>query len=150
MTIGIAFIAVAALFGIATWVLRQEGSRRREGPGPSANVPAPEVPAPATRELPPERTLRVEAAPIVAEPPRGFERPSQSWAQSAGIDAAASADSNLRLDMIARLAVLGQPWCAEILRAAASEEHDPNVARAAADALRDLEGGVLGRPGAGI
>ncbi|HKE37189.1 MAG TPA: hypothetical protein VKB39_07150 [Candidatus Baltobacteraceae bacterium] len=42
------------------------------------------------------------------------------------------------MDLIERLALIGQPWCIDALRAATKEERDPQVRKAIDTAWRTL------------
>jgi hypothetical protein len=60
------------------------------------------------------------------------------WAQSLGAPENEPLDVNERLEMVERLAMLGEPWCLDALRSAAHEERDPKVSDAIAAALRTI------------
>jgi hypothetical protein len=46
-----------------------------------------------------------------------------------------NADPALRLDIVERLSIIAEPWCADVLRQALKEENDARVKSAIADAL---------------
>jgi hypothetical protein len=46
-----------------------------------------------------------------------------------------NANRNLRLDLVERLSIIGQPWCADILRQALEEESDGSIKAAITNAL---------------
>lgn len=58
--------------------------------------------------------------------------------EAAGVDDAASCDDAARIELIERLAFVGEPWCLDALRAAAKEERNPVVRKALDDAWRSL------------
>jgi hypothetical protein len=67
---------------------------------------------------------------------RGANAPGPlQWTQALGVPAGEPLDVAARLDMVERLALVGQPWCADLLRAAAREERDPAMRAAIAAAL---------------
>ncbi|HTU82650.1 MAG TPA: hypothetical protein VMF61_11005 [Candidatus Acidoferrales bacterium] len=70
--------------------------------------------------------------PVVVEP-----APLQ-WVKSIGVTEEHPIDAELRVDMIERLGLLGEPWCEDALRAASHEERDPHVSEAIAAALRKM------------
>jgi hypothetical protein len=55
-----------------------------------------------------------------------------------GLPDDAPLDVASRIDMVERLAIVGQPWCVDVLTTAAREEDDPRVSEAIAVALRTL------------
>jgi hypothetical protein len=84
----------------------------------------------ATGTLLVRRTRTAESASaLVTQTP-----PANIWAQTlAGVDE--PVDAPIRIDMIERLALLGEPWCAQILERAREQDTDPHVREAADAAL---------------
>ena len=75
---------------------------------------------------------------------RAYERPQQqpepqespatfAWTQALGMEG--ELDVPTRVDMIERLAMLGEPWCIDALKRAAKEEKNPQVVYAIEHAL---------------
>jgi hypothetical protein len=48
------------------------------------------------------------------------------------------ADPAVRIELVQRLAIVGQPWCVDALREATKEERHPGVRKAIHDAWRTL------------
>ena len=57
------------------------------------------------------------------------------WTVALGAPADTKLDTKLRVEMVERLAMIGEPWCADALRAAANEDQDPEVDAAISAAL---------------
>jgi hypothetical protein len=57
------------------------------------------------------------------------------WTQAVAPAGASTLDLAMRVDMIERLALLGEPWCVEILKQAAREERDPRIVATLASVL---------------
>ena len=58
--------------------------------------------------------------------PDAAPSPSLQWTREF-FDSDEALDAVTRIDMIERLAFIGEPWCVEILTAASVQEHDPSV-----------------------
>jgi hypothetical protein len=80
-------------------------------------------------------TILVQARSIDAK-----DAASATWLAAAGIDAPESCDAAARIELVERLALVGAPWCAEVLRAAWREERTPSVRKAIRKALRAIRG----------
>lgn len=61
-----------------------------------------------------------------------------TWPQGLGYDNGAPCDWTARVDVIERLAIIGEPWCLDALRTASTEERDPRVRKAIEHALKSL------------
>lgn len=72
------------------------------------------------------RSSRDESAPVIATAP--------AWPQLVD-DSLTGAGRQLRLDMVERLSIIGEPWCVDVLRAAMAQERDATVRSAITDAL---------------
>ncbi len=47
-----------------------------------------------------------------------------------------NADRQLRLDIVERLSIIGEPWCVDILRQAMKDENDADIRSAISNALK--------------
>lgn len=87
--------------------------------------------ASATPRTPPEIVPASPAVPALLDAP---SLPVLAWTREiTGDDEAVEAD--VRIDMLERLAMVGEPWCAALLARAAEEERDETVLDAAERAL---------------
>jgi hypothetical protein len=55
--------------------------------------------------------------------------------EAAGVEQGALCDTATRIDFVERLALVGAPWCVEVLHAAQRDERDPSVRKAIQMAL---------------
>jgi hypothetical protein len=62
------------------------------------------------------------------------DRKGVTWPQLVD-ESLTSANSDLRLDLVERLGIIGQPWCDDILRQAVQQESDSKVREAILRAL---------------
>ncbi|HVA33202.1 MAG TPA: hypothetical protein VNG31_03575 [Candidatus Baltobacteraceae bacterium] len=74
---------------------------------------------------------------ILLRPRPEFGAPT--WTQLAGVPADEQLDVAQRLEIVERLAFVGDAWCIDVLHAAARAERDAKVRTAAGSALRRLE-----------
>lgn len=111
---GLLFAFGVALFVVGGFIVRRE---------PAIVRPAPEG---AEGESP--RTKVFEAL-------GAFESGSLTWTRAFGDDERGSLDVSTRVDMIERLAMIGEPWCVDTLRIALAEERNTDVHTAAENAL---------------
>ncbi|HZZ00152.1 MAG TPA: hypothetical protein VFE36_11305 [Candidatus Baltobacteraceae bacterium] len=58
-----------------------------------------------------------------------------AWLEAAGVDEGETCDAAMRVDLVERLALIGQPWCIDALRAASRDERTPTVRKAIKAAL---------------
>ena len=77
-----------------------------------------------------------EPAPVSA-PVRTPARTRVAWPRLVD-DSLTDTDPELRLDLVERLSIIGEPWCVEILRHAGETEDDPDVKSAISVALSQL------------
>lgn len=90
---------------------------------------------PRRTKAPPEPAMKSDPGddgPLLLVPPAV----RASWPQKLGVAGDNEVlDAASRLDMVQRLALLGEPWCYDALRTAAEEEPDEGVVAAIKDAL---------------
>lgn len=53
-----------------------------------------------------------------------------TWIEAAGVKKGDSCDAAARIELVERLAFVGQPWCVEVLQSAQHDERDPSVCAA--------------------
>lgn len=61
-----------------------------------------------------------------------------TWMEAAGIEQGESCDVAARIELVERLALLGQPWCLDVLQTAQRDERDPSVRKAIKSARTTL------------
>jgi hypothetical protein len=61
-----------------------------------------------------------------------------TWMEAAGIDESELCDAVARIELVERLALVGQPWCVELLHTALRDERDRFVRTAIKTALETL------------
>jgi hypothetical protein len=86
-------------------------------------------------DLPPPPPVAEAFAPdVVDEPERDEEPLAELWSHLVTTEEG-PLDVNDRLDMVARLEMVGEKWCVDALASAANEEKDPQVNAAVRAAL---------------
>ena len=118
LVLGIVFIVGAALFVVGTIILRRIQERQDYYSYQS------EPDAPLSPIAPPE-----PAKPVTLQ-----------WYKIFTGDDSGVPNAPERLDMIERLAMLGEPWCIDTLKQAAAEESDATISNAVRSALQALSG----------
>lgn len=66
--------------------------------------------------------------------PPESKRPAPDWPKLVD-ESLAGANRQLRMDLVERLSIVGEPWCADVLRQALKEEDDIGVRSAISVAL---------------
>jgi len=109
----IVFLTGAILFVVGSIVVRASKIEQEPMPAQKALAPALEEVAPARDEAMPQ------------------------WIVSLGAEQAA-VDVAGRIELVERLAMVGEQWCVQMLQEALHEERDRRVAAAIRSALKDL------------
>ena len=113
-----------ALFVIGAFLVRREEPLARPRPKPKTE------PANALVLLDSQPEPHVEAP---AEPLLAAKTGKVTWTRAFGDEG--KLDYTTRIDMIERLAMIGEPWCIDALEQALHEERDARVHKAAENAL---------------
>ncbi len=112
----VVFAIGACFFALGTWLVRRESAAARA-------TATPQPPRQEAAEYPSRELLAVVAQPA-----------GDAWARELG-GFNGPVDEPTRMDMIERLAIVGQPWCVLALVQARAEDDDAQIREAADAAL---------------